>query len=44
MTLARTLLWFHLLGMSVWIGGTITVGAIVPALRRSGASREQLRA
>ena len=44
MTLSGVLLWFHLLGMSVWIGGAITVGAIVPALRRSGTSSEQLRA
>ncbi|HSG79694.1 MAG TPA: hypothetical protein VLD62_08950 [Acidimicrobiia bacterium] len=44
MTLSSILLWFHLVGMAVWIGGTITVGAIVPALRTSGASSEQLRA
>ncbi|MDX1691398.1 MAG: hypothetical protein R3290_10280 [Acidimicrobiia bacterium] len=44
MTLSGVLLWFHLLGMAVWIGGMITVGAIVPSLRRSGASAEQLRA
>ena len=38
------MLWFHLLGMAVWIGGMVTVGMIVPALRRAGASSEQLRA
>jgi len=36
--------WFHLLAAMVWIGGMITVAAIVPALRASGVSREQLRA
>jgi putative copper export protein len=36
--------WFHLLAAAVWIGGSITVGALVPALRSAGATREQLRA
>lgn len=34
----------HLVAASVWVGGLITVGALVPALRRAGASRELLRA
>lgn len=36
--------WFHLLGATVWIGGMITIAAVVPALRSSGVNRDQLRA
>lgn len=36
--------WFHLLAATVWIGGMITVAALVPALRAAGASREQIQA
>lgn len=36
--------WFHLLAAAVWIGGSITVGALVPALRKAGATTEQIRA
>lgn len=36
--------WFHLVAAAVWVGGLITLGALVPALRRAGATREQLRA
>ena len=36
--------WFHLLAAAVWLGGSITVGALVPALRKAGASSEQIRA
>jgi uncharacterized membrane protein len=36
--------WFHLVAMSVWVGGLITMGAIVAALRSAGAERELLRA
>jgi len=36
--------WFHLLAAAVWIGGSITVGALVPALRKAGATQEQIRA
>ena len=35
---------FHLLGAMVWVGGLITLGALVPTLRRAGADREMLRA
>ena len=42
--MTRTLVFFHLLGAAVWLGGTITVGALVPALRRAGAERPQLQA
>jgi len=41
---SRTLLFFHLVGAAVWLGGTITVGALVPALRRAGVDRPQLQA
>lgn len=42
--MTRTLLFFHLLGAAVWLGGTITVGALVPALRKAGVERPQLQA
>jgi putative copper export protein len=40
----RTLVFFHLVGAAVWLGGTITVGALVPALRKAGVERPQLQA
>jgi len=40
----RTLLFFHLIGAAVWLGGLITVGALVPALRSAGVDRPQLQA
>jgi uncharacterized membrane protein len=36
--------WFHLLAAAIWIGGMITVAALVPALRKAGASRQQIQA
>lgn len=33
----------HLTAMAVWVGGLITLGALVSALRRHGADREVLR-
>lgn len=36
--------WFHLLAATVWIGGMITVAALVPALRKAGVAREQIQA
>ncbi len=36
--------WFHLLAAAVWIGGMITVAALVPALRKAGVDREQIQA
>lgn len=36
--------WLHLIAASVWVGGLITLGALVPALRRAGAGRELLQA
>jgi putative copper export protein len=35
---------FHLLGAAVWIGGMVTMAALVPVMRRSGATIEQIRA
>lgn len=34
----------HLLAAAVWTGGLVTLGALVPALRKAGADREMLRA
>lgn len=42
--MTRTLVLFHLVGAAVWLGGLITVGALVPALRRAGVERPQLQA
>jgi len=42
--MTRMLVFFHLLGAAVWMGGTITVGALVPALRKAGVERPQLQA
>lgn len=36
--------WFHLLAATVWIGGMITVAALVPVLRRHGVPREVIQA
>ncbi len=35
--------WLHLVAMAVWVGGLITLGALVGALRRHGVEREILR-
>ncbi len=36
--------WLHLVSAAVWLGGLITIGALVPVLRRTGLNRQQLRA
>lgn len=36
--------WTHLLAAAVWIGGMVTMAAVVPTLRRAGATIEQIRA
>jgi putative copper export protein len=36
--------WIHLLAAAVWTGGLITLGALVPALRKAGADRPLLQA
>lgn len=35
--------WVHLLAMAVWVGGLITLGALVMAVRRAGADRSVLK-
>lgn len=42
--MTRTLVFLHLVGAAVWLGGSITVGALVPALRKAGVERPQLQA
>ena len=39
-----TIRWFHLLAAATWVGGMITVGALVPVLRTTGATPEQIKA
>ncbi len=39
-----TIRWLHLVAMAVWVGGLITLGALVAALRRHGVEREVLQA
>lgn len=36
--------WFHLVAAAVWVGGLVTLGAVVATLRRQGVERETLRA
>lgn len=36
--------WLHLIAAAVWVGGLITLGALVPAMRRAGAERAMLQA
>lgn len=36
--------WIHLLAAAVWTGGLITLGALIPALRKAGAERPILQA
>ena len=36
--------WVHLLAAATWVGGMITVGALVPTLRKAGAGPEVVRA
>ena len=33
----------HLLGAMVWVGGLVTLGSLVPALRKAGADRTILQ-
>lgn len=44
MTIDGVVLWLHLIAAAVWVGGLITVGALVPALRSAGAERPMLQA
>jgi len=40
----RWLLFAHLVGAAVWLGGMVTVGALVPAMRKAGVERPQIQA
>lgn len=44
MSAAEVVRWVHLLAAATWTGGLITVGALVPTLRKAGVDRDQLRA
>ncbi|HSM01642.1 MAG TPA: hypothetical protein VK960_04260 [Acidimicrobiia bacterium] len=44
MTADELIRWIHIVAAAVWVGGQITVAALVPALRRAGATSEQIRA
>ncbi len=37
-------LWFHLVGAAIWLGGLITLGALVVTLRKEGVERPVLQA
>ncbi|MDH4117851.1 MAG: hypothetical protein OEX04_10760 [Acidimicrobiia bacterium] len=37
-------LWLHLIAAATWLGGLITMGAIVAALRKAGVDRSVLQA
>ena len=37
-------LWLHLVSASVWVGGLVTLGALVAAVRREGVDRSVLQA
>lgn len=39
----RVVYWLHIVGASVWLGGLITLGALVAAVRRAGADRSVLQ-
>ncbi len=36
--------WLHLVSASVWVGGLVTLGALVAAVRREGVDRSVLQA
>jgi len=40
----RVWLFFHLIGGAIWLGGMITMGALVPAMRRVSLERSQIQA
>jgi putative copper export protein len=43
MSVDDTIRWIHLVAAAVWVGGQITVAALVPALRKAGATTDQVR-
>ncbi len=44
MTLDGVLRFIHLIAAAVWVGGLLTLGALVPIVRHNGGSTELLRA
>ncbi len=36
--------WLHLLAAATWVGGLITLAALVPAMRKAGADRAAIQA
>ncbi len=40
----RVMLWIHLVAAAVWLGGLITLGALVAAVRKAGVDRSVLQA
>lgn len=36
--------WLHLVSASIWVGGLVTLGALVAAVRREGVDRSVLQA
>ena len=44
MTLDGVLRFVHLVAAAVWVGGLLTLGALVPVVRRNGGSTDLLRA
>lgn len=44
MTLDGVLRFIHFIAAAVWVGGLLTLGALVPIVRRNGGSTELLRA
>jgi putative copper export protein len=40
----RFILWLHLVAAAVWLGGLITLGALVAAVRKAGVDRTVLQA
>jgi len=43
MTTDELIRWIHIVAAAVWVGGQITVAALVPALRNAGATTDQIR-
>ena len=39
----RFVLWLHLIAASVWVGGLVTLGALVTAVRKAGVERSVLQ-
>lgn len=44
MSVDELIRWIHLTAATVWVGGMITIAALVPVLRKGGASIEIIRA